>query len=300
VHFGKDETTVPNNKTYLRDTEYQSLTSMRFVDGRAASNRLQELFGVKVFTNPKDEFLLADIMKAVEVNENDFVLDFFLGSGTTAHATFILNSVQNSSCQFIGVQINEDLEKMLTIATGGSKQVVANAISFLTERKRPANIAEISKERIRRAGKKIGDENPLFKGDTGFRVLKIDTSNMADIYYTPDDIEQKKLFDAVNNIKPDRNNPEDLLFQVLLDWGVDLTLPIRKEKILGKNIFFVDDNALVACFDKSVSEDLIKELAGKQPLRVVFRDNGFESDAVKINVDQIFKQLSPFSEVKSI
>lgn len=144
------------------------------------------------------------------------------------------------------------------------------------------------------------EENPLFKGDTGFRVLKLDTSNMADIYYIPDHVEQKKLFDAVNNIKSDRNNPEDLLFQVLLDWGVDLTLPIGKKKIQGKNVFFVDENALAACFDMGVSEDLVKELAEMKPLRVVFRDNGFESDAVKINVDQIFKQLSPSTEVKSI
>lgn len=161
-------------------------------------------------------------------------------------------------------------------------------------------IAEISKERIRRAGKKIQEENPLFKGDLGFRVLKIDTSNMADIHYVPDAVKQTDLLKAVENIKLDRNNPEDLLFQVLLDWGVDLTLPIRKEKIQGKQIFFVDDNALVACFDTGITEDLVKELAGRKPLRVVFRDNGFTSDAVKINVDQIFKQLSPGTDVKSI
>ena len=123
---------------------------------------------------------------------------------------------------------------------------------------------------------------------------------MADIYYVPDAVKQTDLLKAVNNIKPDRANPEDLLFQVLLDWGVDLTLPIRKDKIQGKQVFFADDNALVACFDAGVTEDLVKELAGHKPVRVVFRDNGFESDAVKINVDQIFKQLSPGTEVKSI
>ncbi len=123
---------------------------------------------------------------------------------------------------------------------------------------------------------------------------------MADIYYVPDAVKQTDLLKSVDNIKPDRANPEDLLFQVLLDWGVDLTLPIRKEKIQGKQVFFVDDNALVACFDTGITEELVKELAGLAPLRVVFRDNGFASDAVKINVEQIFKQLSPGTEVKSI
>ena len=135
--------------------------------------------------------------------------------------------------------------------------------------------------------------------DIGFRVLKIDSSNMADVYYAPDAINQDQLEIFTNNIKPDRT-PEDLLFQVLLDWGVDLTLPIRKEAIQGKTVFFVDKNALVACFDIGVDEEMVKELAGFEPLRVVFRDNGFVSDAVKINVEQIFKQMSPGTEVKAI
>lgn len=122
---------------------------------------------------------------------------------------------------------------------------------------------------------------------------------MADVYYTPDAIEQNQLKIFTDNIKPDRK-PEDLLFQVLLDWGVDLSLPIRKETIQGKTVFFVDENALVACFDTGVNEDLVKELAGFEPLRVVFRDSGFVSDAVKINVEQIFKQMSPGTDVKSI
>ena len=135
--------------------------------------------------------------------------------------------------------------------------------------------------------------------DIGFRVLKIDSSNMADIYYTPDAIDQTQVDAFVDNIKPDRK-PEDLLFQVLLDWGVDLSLPIRKETIQGKLVFFVDENALVACFDTGLDEDLVKELAGFEPLRVVFRDNGFVSDDVKINVEQIFKQMSPGTDVKAI
>ena len=122
---------------------------------------------------------------------------------------------------------------------------------------------------------------------------------MSDVYYTPDSIYQDLLSQMTDNIKPDRT-PEDLLFQVLLDWGVDLSLPMREESIEGKAVFFVDENALVACFDKGVNEEMVKELARFQPLRVVFRDSGFMSDAVKINVEQIFKQMSPGTEVKSI
>lgn len=137
--------------------------------------------------------------------------------------------------------------------------------------------------------------------DTGFRVLKIDTSNMADIYYAPDALDKAKLDLFVDNIKPDRT-PEDLLFQVMLDWGVDLALPIAKQTIQGKDVFFVDENALAACFDahSGVNEAFVKELAKREPLRVVFRDAGFKDSAVKINVEQIFKLLSPATEVKCI
>ena len=164
-----------------------------------------------------------------------------------------------------------------------------------------ATVAEVGRERIRRAGKKIldGDHHSGWNRDVGFRVLKVDTSNMQDVYYRPDQVDQKDLLHAVDNIKPDRT-AEDLLFQVLVDWGVDLTLPIRRETIQGKAIFFVDENALVACFDTGVTEELVKELAGREPLRVVFRDNGFVSDAVKINVEQVFRQLSPGTDVRSI
>lgn len=303
VHFGSDHTTIPKNKTYLKDTEFQSLTSMRFVDGRAASNRLQSLFGSKIFTNPKDECLIADLLKAVGVKGDDLVLDFFAGSGTTAHAVYVLNRIHGSNCRVITVQIAEDLHEMLKTATGGAKKVIQNAISFLFKKGLPSTIAEICKERIRRAGIKVleGDCHERWNKDTGFRVLKIDTSNMADVYYTPDAIEQGQLKIFTDNIKPDRK-PEDLLFQVLLDWGVDLTLPIRKETIQGKAVFFVNESPydLVACFDTGVNEDLVKELAQFETLRVVFRDTGFVSDAVKINVEQIFKQMSPVTEVKSI
>lgn len=160
-------------------------------------------------------------------------------------------------------------------------------------------IAEIGKDRIRRAGKQIKESGK--STDSGFRVLKIDTSNMADIYYAPDEFKQSQVEAFVDNIKPERI-AEDLLFQVMLDWGVDLALPIARETIQGKEVFFVDDNALAACFDahSGIDEPFVKELAKRQPLRVVFRDAGFKDSDVKINVEQIFKLLSPATEVKCI
>ncbi|WP_419584381.1 type III restriction endonuclease subunit M [Thiolapillus sp.] len=167
-----------------------------------------------------------------------------------------------------------------------------------------ATISDVSRERIRRVGKQIleGECHEEWDKDVGFRVLKIDTSNMADVYYTPGEMKQKDLLSAVDNIKPGRDNPEDLLFQVMVDWGVDLTLPIRSETIQGKTVFFVNEEPydLIACFDTGITEEFVKQLAKCEPMRVVFRDNGFVSDAVKINVDQIFRQLSPATEVKSI
>jgi adenine-specific DNA-methyltransferase len=299
VHFGPDHTTIPKNKTYLKDTEFQSLTSMRFVDGRAASNRLEELFGAKVFTNPKDELLLADLFKAVGVSGNDLVLDFFSGSATTAHAVFELNKNTGSNCRVVLVQIAESLEEMLKLATGSSKKVVQDAMAFLKNANLPQTIAELSKERIRRAGKLVHQSNA--KVDIGFRAFKIDASSMADVYYLPDALDKAKFDLFVDNIKPDRT-PEDLLFQVMLDWGVDLALSITKHSIQGRDVFFVDGNALAACFDASgsIDEAFVKELATQQPLRVVFRDAGYKNSAVKINVEQIFKLLSPATEVKCI
>lgn len=301
VHFGPDHTTVPKNKTYLKDTEFQSLTSMRYVDGRAASNRLRELFGEKVFTNPKDELLLADLFNAMQLKDRDTVLDFFAGSGSTAHAVFELNRQNGSHCNAILVQIPENLNESLKLATGGAKQVTQNAIRLMKQLGKPETVSEICKERIRRAGKKIleSDCHPDWNRDVGFRVLRVDTSNMKEVYYRPDELKQSDLVDMVDNVKEDRT-AEDLLFQVLVDWGVDLTLPTRREMVQGKVVFFVDDNALVACFDRGVTEDLVKVLADYQPLRVVFRDSGFVSDAVKINVEQIFRQLSPTTDVKSL
>ena len=135
--------------------------------------------------------------------------------------------------------------------------------------------------------------------DIGFRVLKVDSSNMQDIYYRPDATRQDTLLDAIDNIKPDRT-AEDLLFHVLIDWGVDLTLPIVRETLDGKTVYFVDQTALAACFERGVTEELVKKIAARHPLRAVFRDAGFANDSVKINVEQIFKLLSPTTDVKVI
>ena len=217
-------------------------------------------------------------------NDENIILDFFAGSSTTAHAVMQLNAEDGGNRRFIMVQLPEPCDAKSEAAKAGY-----------------STIAEISKERIRRAGKKIleGDCHEDWNRDVGFRVLKVDSSNMADVFYTPDALRQDLLHMATDNVKPDRS-PEDLHFQVLLDWGVELTLPIRKESIQGKTVFFVDENALVACFDRGIDEALVKELTACQPLRVVFRDNGFVSDAVKINVEQILRQLSPTTEVRCL
>jgi adenine-specific DNA-methyltransferase len=166
-----------------------------------------------------------------------------------------------------------------------------------------STIADIAKERIRRAGKKVleGPCHEGWKKDIGFRVLKVDTSNLADVYYAPDALGIGQIDLLVDNIKPDRT-AEDLLFQVMLDWGVDLALPITRQAIQGKDVFFVDGNALAACYDGhgGVDETFVKELAKRQPLRVVFRDAGFKDSAVKINVEQIFRLLSPATEIKAL
>ncbi len=279
-----------NFKQYLRDEDGEERKAKPFsiiedIYTQHGTKEIKDLFGNgKTFSFPKPSSLLLEIQKIFV--ENDYiVMDFFAGSSSTADAVMQLNAKDAGNRKFIMVQIPEACDQKSEAYKTGFK-----------------NISDLSKERIRRAGKKIleGVCHEGWSKDIGFRVLKIDTSNMADIYYVPDAVKQSDLLKSVENIKQGRNDPEDLLFQVLLDWGVDLALPIRKEKIQGKNVFFVDENALVACFDTGVNEDLVKELAGRKPLRVVFRDNGFESDAVKINVDQIFKQLSPGTEVKSI
>ena len=245
------------------------------------------------FKNGKKPLKLLKRLIQMKTQANDIVLDFYAGSGSSGHATLELNGLDGAQRRFILVQLPEE------ILENDEDQIAAR--EFCLENNLKPNIAEISKERIRRAGAKIleGECAEGWNKDVGFRVLKVDSSYMKDVWYTPDETTKKDLLDAVDNIKPGRSG-EDLLFQVLLDWGVDLTLPIRRERVQGKEVFFVDDNALIACFESGITEDLVAELATHQPLRVVFRDTGFADDATKINVEQIFRQTSPETDVKAI
>lgn len=252
----------------------------------AGTLEVKELLGKGVFDTPKPIGLIKYLLEQAVDDTGDIVVDFFAGSSTTAHAIYEFNSETNKSIKFICIQLPEDIAE--------------NSSAYLNGYK---TIAEISKERIRRAGKKIKEDNAgkesIDQLDIGFRVLKVDSSNMKDVYYAPDAVKQGDLLAQVDNIREDRT-PEDLLFQVLLDWGVDLALPITQETIAGKTVFFVDGNALAACFETGINEEFVKTLAARHPLRAVFRDAGFGSDSVKINIEQIFKLISPTTEVKSI
>jgi len=286
--FPSDASGQVRKKEYFNEFKNANIpikSSLGLYDAQANTQAIVKLMGDKVFQNPKNIKLMKDLV-SFTTTMGDIIMDFFVGSGTTAQAVLEVNAELGGNRRFIVAQIDEEC----------GPDSDAYKAGFRT-------IANISKERIRRAGKMIleGECHEGWNKDIGFRVLKIDSSNMADVYYTPDAIEQGQLKIFTDNIKSDRK-PEDLLFQVLLDWGVDLSLPIRKETIQGKTVFFVNEPPydLVACFDTGVNEDLVKELARFEPLRVVFRDTGFVSDAVKINVEQIFKQLSPGTEVKSI
>lgn len=226
------------------------------------------------------ELLQRVLQLAGEPDAGDVVLDFFSGSASTAHAVLKQNAEDGGNRRFIGVQIAEPLPK---------------------PEPGMASIFEMGLRRIRNVGQGLRDTHPDTKTDSGFRVLKIDTSNMAEVYYRPDELKQDDLLGQIDNIRPGRT-AEDLLFQVLLDWGVDLALPIARETIDGREVFFVDGNALAACFvaEGNVDEAFVKQLAARQPLRVVFRDAGFASDNARVNVEQIFKTLSPSTEVRTL
>jgi adenine-specific DNA-methyltransferase len=258
------------------------------------TKELAKLFGGTraPFPNPKPVRLLQRVV-ALASAESDVVLDFFCGSGTLGHALWQQNVVDSAARRLILVQLPQRLDPL--------RKEDQATLDCCQQLGKAPTIAEVAKERIRRAGAKIKAESALTAPDldVGFRVLKIDTSNMKDVYYAPDAIRQTDLLAHLDNIREDRT-PEDLLFQVLVDWGVDLALPIATETLAGKTVFFVDGNALAACFDTDINEDLVKELAKRKPLRAVFRDSSYGSDSVKINAEQIFKLLSPSTEIKSI
>lgn len=288
ILFPRSDDGRPREKKFRSEMKSEFIAFRSIIDDVHTADGTQEirnLFGADVFPFPKPSTLIASLVRQVTA-ETDIVLDFFAGSASSAHAVMRVNAEDGGNRQFILVQLPEMADE---------KSAAFKAGFF--------SIAEIGKERIRRAGAKLlaEESHTDWTKDIGFRVLKIDTSNLADVLQTPDSLNQGALEGFTDNIKPNRT-AEDLLFQVMLDWGVDLALPITRQTILGREVLFVDGNALAACFDAGgrIDEAFVKELATHKPLRAVFRDAGFADSAAKINVEQIFKLLSPATEVKCI
>ena len=216
-------------------------------------------------------------------NKNDsIILDFFSGSAATGQAVMQCNSEDDGSRKFIMVQLPDKCDKRSEAYKAGY-----------------ANICEIGKERIRRAAKKIHEEHPDAKFDDGFRVFKVDESNMTDVYYSVDSYDQNMLNQLESNIKPDRTDL-DLLFGCLIEWGLPLSMPYTSEDIEGCTVHTYNDGDLIACFNNDIPENVIKEIAKRKPLRAVFRDSGFKGSPEKINVGENFKLLSPDNRVKVI
>ena len=240
---------------------------------------IKELFdGFDVMSFPKPVKLLKYLISML--NKDSIILDFFSGSATTAHAVMQLNAEDGGKRKFIMVQLPEVCDEKSEAYKAGYK-----------------NICEIGKERIRRAGKKIVEETGKTDLDIGFRVLKLDESNMKDVYFTPEEYKQTDLVDMVSNIKEDRT-PEDLLYACMLEWGLELSLPHKVQKIAGFDVHIVNNGDLVACFADKISEEAIKQIAEMKPLRAVFRDSSFATDAARVNVGEIFKLKSPNTTIK--
>lgn len=287
VEFVKqdDGTWIPYEKIFapLEGEEKTKKYTTWIDETNDGAKGIKDLFGSTVFDYPKSPNLLVRFLKMAGVESGDIILDFFSGSATTAHAVMQLNAEDGGHRKFIMVQLPEKCDEKSEAYKAGYK-----------------TICEIGKERIRRAGKKIREENadnsslltPNSKLDTGFRVLKCDTSNMKDVYYNPAEYEVNMFSRLEDNIKEDRT-PEDLLFQVMLDLGVLLSGKIEECTIAGKKVFNVEDNYLIACFDSDVSEETIKAIAKQKPYYFVMRDSSMASDSVATNFDQIFATYSP-------
>lgn len=279
------------------DNEYRIVQKMRhttkiirslLTDKRYSSRRgtaeVEELFGAKIFSFPKPVSLIQDFV-ITGTNDGDIILDFFAGSGTTANAVMKANSEDSSQRKYILVQLPESLgeqEINVTDKEGNSYY----------------NLSEFAIARLKKAAKKIKEETGA-DIDYGFRVYRLDSSNMQDVYYKPQDYKQAALDLFADNVKPDRT-ADDLLAQVMLDWGLPLSLKIEQTTVAGKQVFKVAGDSLYACFDKGIDEAFAKEIAKDQPLRIVFRDSGFKDDTAKTNVKQLLKQLSPETEMKVI
>lgn len=256
----------------------------------SANAEMSALFPEKVFSYPKPVTLIEYLLGYFEDTDSIF-MDFFSGSATSAHAIFKYNFQNESNRKFILVQLPEDLDKNFKTAGDKEKNVIANAIKLCDKMQVPHKLTEIGKERIRRAGKKIKEDNPLATQnlDTGFRVLKLDSSNMNDVFYTPEAFTERDLFE--DNIKGDRDD-EDLLFQTMIELGIELSAKIEQNQIAGKTVWSVSDGYLMACFDENVNESTITEIAKQQPYYFVMRDSSLANDNVADNFEQIFDHYS--------
>ena len=282
IWFGPEGNGVPRVKRFLSELKFEGMapTSILFHKevghSQEGSKEVTALFGDKgVFDGPKPVRLLQRLLTLANLDDNSIILDFFSGSASTAHAVMKMNAEKQKHCPFIMVQLPE----------------------HISEKKKEQGyetVCEIGKERIRRAGKKIKEESPLTTQDldTGFRVLKLDSTNMQDIYYSPKDISQADLFSQVDNVKPDRTG-EDLLFQVMLELGATLDSKIETTTIAGKTIYNVAEGYLVACFDPDVTDEVVKAIAQMQPAYAVLRDTSMKDDSTATNFEQIFKTYSP-------
>ena len=278
ILFGKDETTIPNSKYLLKDNMYENIPSLLYYGG-SDTDMLAKL-GIP-FDTPKSVDICKEHIQSFTQSDS-IILDFFSGSATTAHAVMQLNAEDGGHRKFIMVQLPEPCDEKSEAYKAGYK-----------------NICEIGKERIRRAGDKIKTEHPDADLDIGFRVFRVDSSNMRDVYYKPEEFTQTMLGEAVSNIKPDRTDL-DLLYACLLDCGVPIHLPHTTTTVDGCTIHNVDNGALMACFDEHIPHSVIRAMAAETPLQVIFRDSAFAADADKINVTEIFKNLSPDTKVRVI
>lgn len=285
IWYGVNGDSAPRKKTFLSEVQEglrpnSILFQNEVGNNQEAKQEVKALFdGIGVFDGPKPVRLLQTLLKIGNVKDNDIILDFFSGSATTAHAVMHMNSEDNGNRKFILIQLPE-----LTPEDSEARKAGYNTIT------------ELGKERIRRAGMKIKEEHSEAKDlDTGFRVFRVDESNFEDVERTPKDYNQDQLELFLNNVKRDRNDL-DLLFGCMLDWGVQLSLPMSSEVVDGKAIYTVNEGDLVACFADKVTDSVVKAMADKQSLRVIFRDSCFEQDADKINIYETFKQLLDWSD----
>lgn len=280
IHFGKDETTVPCVKKYLTETEFEVSNSVFYKDGRGASLRLGNLIGKNIFKFPKDEEIIKKFINfCVEPYNEDIVLDFYAGSGTTAQSVLELNAEDGGNRKFILVQLDEAIDNKSVAYKEGYK-----------------NISDIAIKRIDLVGDKINEHNNI---DVGYRYFNIDSTNMKDIYYSANEYSQDMIATLESNIKEDRTDL-DLLYGVMLDWGLPLSLKHQTKEIENAKVHIVDYGSLVACFEDSINDEVVKEIAKSQPLRVVFRDSSFRNSPNKINVTEIFRFYAPNTTVKVI